>query len=367
MLALACSPPMPGPAVGREAAGNDDGGTDTSERDSGGSDTGEGDSGGSDTSGTQVWACPETTHDPAVGVNEDDYESYPVVIVGGDRRFLTIQDAIWGAEELDVVQVCPGLYYERIDFRGKSITVRSAEGPAVTILDGQQGGATVVMKRYEPPETVLEGFTIRGGSGEAGHGAGVFIEWGSPVVRYNIVTGNQSMIGAGVYARNAGPTVHNNIITANHAEEGGGGFVCTACRGSLRFNTIYNNTSREGPVMEYFWGAADIIGNILVAEEGTTDAAVRVTQVREDVIPTIAWNLLWPDTMPWVPSVWEGEFPGGEDWLIADPKLADPDGGDWSLLPSSPAVDAGPPDETDPDGTRADLGAFGGPDGSWPW
>ncbi len=51
----------------------------------------------------------------------------------------------------------------------------------------------------------------------------------------------------------------------------------------------------------------------------------------------------------------------------AAPLLVDVEAGDWTLGPGSPAIDAGPPDALDPDGTRADLGAYGGPDGAWPW
>jgi hypothetical protein len=47
-----------------------------------------------------------------------------------------------------------------------------------------------------------------------------------------------------------------------------------------------------------------------------------------------------------------------------DPMFADPVAGDFTLLPGSPAIDAGDPaaDYDDPDGSRNDLGIYGGPD-----
>jgi hypothetical protein len=51
-----------------------------------------------------------------------------------------------------------------------------------------------------------------------------------------------------------------------------------------------------------------------------------------------------------------------------DCAFVDPLAGDFRLTDDSPCRDAGDPDATDPDGSRADIGAFGGPDGDWiPW
>lgn len=52
----------------------------------------------------------------------------------------------------------------------------------------------------------------------------------------------------------------------------------------------------------------------------------------------------------------DGNFSG-------DPLFVDAAGGDWSLAAGSPCVDAGPPDNgyEDVDGTRNDVGAYGGP------
>lgn len=54
--------------------------------------------------------------------------------------------------------------------------------------------------------------------------------------------------------------------------------------------------------------------------------------------------------------------PPGEGNLSADPLLTDPASGDFTLQSLSPAKDAGAPSGVDPDGSRADLGAHGGPD-----
>jgi hypothetical protein len=51
--------------------------------------------------------------------------------------------------------------------------------------------------------------------------------------------------------------------------------------------------------------------------------------------------------------------------VYADPMYVDPDNGDLRLQKGSPCIDAGAPWMLDVDGTRSDIGAFGGPAGSF--
>jgi hypothetical protein len=69
-----------------------------------------------------------------------------------------------------------------------------------------------------------------------------------------------------------------------------------------------------------------------------------------------AFKQLDPEATPQV--TWVGN-------IFSDPMYVDPDGGDLHLQYGSPCIDAGDPDVFDLDGTRCDIGAFGGPDGEF--
>ena len=53
--------------------------------------------------------------------------------------------------------------------------------------------------------------------------------------------------------------------------------------------------------------------------------------------------------------------------MDSDPRFLDPASDDYRLAGGSPCRDSGDPDpvHADPDGSRNDLGAFGGPQGEW--
>lgn len=61
-------------------------------------------------------------------------------------QYATIQGAIRASVNGDSVIVRPGVYYERIDFEGKLVSLQSEIGPEVTVIDGQKGGSVVTFK-----------------------------------------------------------------------------------------------------------------------------------------------------------------------------------------------------------------------------
>ena len=82
----------------------------------------------------------------------------------------TIQGAIDTSTDGDSIIVRPGIYVENINFIGKAIVVKSESGPNVTVIDGgnavyPDSGNVVLFVNGEGSGSVIEGFTITGGTG----------------------------------------------------------------------------------------------------------------------------------------------------------------------------------------------------------
>lgn len=170
--------------------------------------------------------------------------------VPGDQP--TIQAAINAAAAGDEVVVAPGLYNENINFAGKAITVRSAAGPAVTTVNGQQLGPVVTFATGEGRGSVLRGFTLKNGRSSSG-GSGIRIQGTSPTIVNNVVTGNQGCSsGPGINVQGGSPlisanTISNNSVQAGCSGQSGGGInVSSAGSAEITNNTITGNSASFG-------------------------------------------------------------------------------------------------------------------------
>lgn len=123
----------------------------------------------------------------------------------------TIQAGINASTDGDTVLVASGTYFENIRFMGKAITLGSyyiIDGDSNTIvntiIDGSQSAnpdsaAVVMFVHGEDTTSILNGFTITGGTGVLN------MTW-------------QGQFGGGIYAFHSGCKIINNIITENHVE-----------------------------------------------------------------------------------------------------------------------------------------------------
>jgi hypothetical protein len=174
------------------------------------------------------------------------------ILPDGSGDYPTIQAAIDGAQWGDTLEVAPGTYLENLDFGRKSIVLRGS-GPALTILDG---GTTeelpcIWIVHRQTRKTIVEGFTITGGSST--YGGGIYIGGASPTIRGNVIRDNSASSGTGGGIRIAGttssgelPLIENNVITGNEVMGSGGGVSVFGAAAVLRDNDIIGNTSRGG-------------------------------------------------------------------------------------------------------------------------
>jgi len=128
------------------------------------------------------------------------------LLVGPGETYTKIQAAIDVALNGDTVKVKDGTYAEAIDFKGKKITVFSVSGRLNATIDatGIAKSAVVAFKTAETAESILDGFTLTGGTG-------------APTV-----TNSSILVGGGIFIDKAAPTVKNCFLTKNTAAKGGG-------------------------------------------------------------------------------------------------------------------------------------------------
>ena len=145
--------------------------------------------------------------------------------------FCLIQDCIDTAMDGDECVVAPGTYFEAINFLGKAITVRSSDGAGVTIIDATNSGQVSVVEcsNKEGPGTILDGFTLTGGTGtdlDGVHpttGGGMRNRDSSPTVSNCTFAGNSADFGGGMFNGGSSPTVSNCTFSENTANSSGGG------------------------------------------------------------------------------------------------------------------------------------------------
>lgn len=177
--------------------------------------------------------------------------------VPGD--YTTIQSAINAASAGDTVLVAPGTYIgpdnRNLNFYGKALTLRSEQGPDVTIIDAQHLDRCFVFSSNEGLDTVVEGFTIRNGAATiaAGtyDGGCIAAGPGAPTIRNCVITGCTAERNGGGLAAGGGTFIDSCTFTSNLAGWKGGGFYGSAVIWNTDFiyneaNDTYSNTADGG-------------------------------------------------------------------------------------------------------------------------
>ncbi len=143
-----------------------------------------------------LWLAPALL--VATGVARADILNVP-----GD--FGTIQAAIDAASDGDEVVIADGTYTgagnKGIDYLGKAITVRSANGPENCIIDMEEEGRAFVFRSDEGPDSVLQGLTLL--NGDAIDAEQQPVAWAT--------------VGGAIWIDNAAPTVVDCVFSENCA------------------------------------------------------------------------------------------------------------------------------------------------------
>lgn len=199
-------------------------------------------------------------------------------------EYAVIQDAIDASEDGDTVMVMPGVYFQRIDFAGKNITVTGTDPDnagvvGYTILNGQNEGSVVTFANGETSQAVLMGFTITGGQGtyfpelSGGNerlyfGAGIYLNGSSPTITKNVIVRNTGIFeispdgshvdfcfGGAIGGYQCSPTVTYNVIRNNNCYIGAG-MIAYFGSPTVHHNTFFDNSSYLGGGLLLFAGQA---------------------------------------------------------------------------------------------------------------
>lgn len=146
---------------------------------------------------------PSTTEDGVVSI--------------GDRAFPSIQAAIDGASDGDVITVCDGTYTENLIVPPyRALTLVSLNGPDVTILDG---GGTGPVLSSDAAALTLEGLTFTHGFDDQlfGQGGGVAVGPGELAITGCVFEDNEHTDSGGALAiEQATATITDTEFRSNH-------------------------------------------------------------------------------------------------------------------------------------------------------
>jgi hypothetical protein len=252
-------------------------------------------------------------------------------------QYPTIQAAINACTDFDTVVVADGTYSGpgncELDFHGKSIIVRSANGPSNCIIDGQSSKRGFYFHSNETRASVVNGFTITrcydGGWDATVVGSAISCYGSNPTITNSIICGNSGLVSV-VYSESGSPLLTNCTICGNNSE----------------------------------------LANLLMSPGNMRN------------------SIVWGNYMPANDFVDSAKFTcnengwAGEGNFSTDPLFADPNNGDYHLKSqagrcdanegqwtkddvTSPCIDAGDPNsdwtrELWPHGKMINMGAYGG-------
>lgn len=241
----------------------------------------------------------------------------------------------------------------------------------------------------------VRGSTFRGNSASYGGqlacvGAGAVC-----TVEDTVFDAGMAIGGGAVYGEGASITLANSALCSNAAIGTAG--LETSAHGGAVFGqdaaltltnvTLYANTADDrGGAVFVDGGSADLVNNTFLANEATGEGGALAAIDVDASLLHVVNNLVVDNVSAGVAvstsganggynlffaNVPDDAAPGplatdvrGDDPGLTDPRRAAPDDpcGAWIPDADGPAIDEGDPALSDPDGTRSDIGATGGPD-----
>lgn len=180
--------------------------------------------------------------------------------------YMDIQSAIDDSIDGDIVRVKDNIYQSNpnnrnrdLDFQGKSIIVRSANGPQNCIImcgDGKTDpNRAFHFHSGEDANAIVEGFTIINGYIPDGNGGVILCEPNSlnvpssPTIKDCIIKNSSANYGGAIACISSSPTITNCTIKSNSATFDGGAIYCYNASPAINdCNLSYNQADNGGGI-----------------------------------------------------------------------------------------------------------------------
>ena len=244
-----------------------------------------------------------------------------------------------------------------------------------------------------------------GGPSSGNNGGAMTLDDCAAEIVGNVIVDNSAGDAGGIYVENGPAYIYNNLIAFNLCDDsepgqnqlfGGGGVVLRGDEVLLFNNLIVDNESGDtgGGVVMFETSGDSVVGNNVIVNNRAASGAGGLAFNNAD--EGMVWNnvfahndvaALWADgsdqfdieyndvvgsPVAYAGTLWDRTGILGN--IATDPDFVsftddgDPFDDDFHLSPGSPCIDTGhpAPQLNDADGSRSDMGAYGGPYGAWP-
>ena len=152
--------------------------------------------------------------------------------------------------------------------------------------------------------------------------------------------------------------VVNTVLTDNYASDDGGGLYLKASETRVVNVVIHDNRGDgSGGGIAVKEETAITVVNAVISD----NTGAGIYQDSDGTI-TVSYSDVDGNTRDYDGSISDQTNSNGN--VSEDPRFSDPGAGDFTLDVGSPCINAGDPGIDDADGSRSDMGAHGGPDGS---
>ena len=228
-----------------------------------------------------------------------------------------------------------------------------------------------------------------GGSGPES-GGGIYVQGGTLLLDNVVIWKNYALLGGGIFATNSNITMKATSVNTNEASTGGGIYVTDDTRLTLENAVVFDNLAHDSGGGIYLAGStvylenavlrenqANVRGDSLFVAGPPSEEASAVFSAVDSIFlgsdddlqlevengVNFLAELTYCDIYPDFGETGSDSVVLGEGVLFADPKFMDEGASVVAihLAADSPVINQGRPNLTDPDGSRNDMGYFGGP------